>query len=76
MIRFVFMLCAFAEGFLVWFLMALIRERRHNATRSSKTDSRVSQPAARNALQLSQESWTLDAGKKENALNLTIRVKF
>jgi|HubBroStandDraft_1064217.scaffolds.fasta_scaffold1306108_1 hypothetical protein len=76
MIRFVFMLCAIAEGFLLWFLIALIREGRHDATHSSKADRARSEPTGRNGLLLSQETRTQDAWEDQNRLNLTIRVKF
>jgi hypothetical protein len=76
MIRFVFMLCAFAEGFLLWFLMALVRERRSDATHSSKADRARSEPTGRNGLLLSQETRTKDAWEDQNRLSLTIRVKF
>jgi hypothetical protein len=34
MIRLLLMLCGLAETFLVWFLVALIRESRHGASRT------------------------------------------
>ncbi len=76
MIRFVFMLCAFAEGFLLWFLMALVREKRHQATHPSKADCIGSEPISRNGLLLSRETRTADPRENKNRLNLTIRVKF
>ncbi len=38
MIYFLLMLCVFAEGFLLWFLVALIRENRHLAPHTGKAD--------------------------------------
>lgn len=38
MIRFLLVLCAFAEGFLLWFLVALIRENRNRAPDTRNVD--------------------------------------
>jgi hypothetical protein len=38
MIHFLLIVCAFAEGFLLWFLVALIRENRHLAPHTGKAD--------------------------------------
>jgi hypothetical protein len=47
MIRFLLMLCAFAEGFLLWFLVALIRESRHLAPHTGKADRTRRGPVSR-----------------------------
>jgi hypothetical protein len=38
MVHFLLTLCVFAEGFLLWFLVALIRESRHSAAHTGKVD--------------------------------------
>jgi hypothetical protein len=47
MIHFVLIVCAFAEGFLLWFLVALIRESRHLAPHTGKADRTRRKPVSR-----------------------------
>ena len=47
MIYFLLMLCVFAEGFLLWFLVALIRESRHLAPHTGKADRTRRGPVSR-----------------------------
>src|ERR1017187_2724694 len=47
MIHFLLIVCAFAEGFLLWFLVALIRERRHLAPRTGKAGRTRRGPVSR-----------------------------
>ena len=47
MIYFLLMLCVFAEGFLLWFLVALIREGRHLAPHTGKADRTRRGPVSR-----------------------------
>jgi hypothetical protein len=47
MIHFLLIVCAFAEGFLLWFLVALIRESRHLAPRTGKAGRTRRGPVSR-----------------------------
>ena len=47
MIRFFLILCALAEGFLLWFLVVLIRESRHRAPDKRDADRPRSQRGSR-----------------------------
>ena len=47
MIYFLLMMCAFAEGFLLWVLVALIRESRHLTPRTRKADRTQREPMSR-----------------------------
>ena len=44
MIYFLLILCAFAEGFLLWVLMALIQENRHPAPHTGEADRTKRRP--------------------------------
>jgi hypothetical protein len=47
MIHLLLIVCAFAEAFLLWFLVALIRESRHLAPRTRKADRTRRRPVSR-----------------------------
>ncbi len=47
MIYFLLMMCAFAEGFLLWVLVALIRESRHLTPHTRKADRTQREPMSR-----------------------------
>jgi hypothetical protein len=47
MIHFLLIVCALAEGFLLWFLVALIRESRYLARRTGKADRTRRGPVSR-----------------------------
>jgi hypothetical protein len=45
--HFLLILCVFSEGFLLWFLVGLIRESRHLAPRQRKADCLRRGPVSR-----------------------------
>jgi hypothetical protein len=58
MIYFLLMLCAFAEGFLLWFLVAMIRESRHPAPHTGKADRTRRGPMSRTGESIPMNSGT------------------
>jgi len=58
MIYFLLMLCALAEGFLLWFLVALIRESRYLAPHKGKADRTRRGPVSRTGEPIPMNSGT------------------
>jgi|HubBroStandDraft_6_1064221.scaffolds.fasta_scaffold3953473_1 hypothetical protein len=76
MILCLLMLSAVAEGFLLWFLVVLMRERRCSARHALKSD-----PAQRGSMRRSEllhepQTWMPDLHAGKNRFKLAIRVKF
>ena len=66
MIHFLLMLCAFAEGFLLWVLVALFRESRRRPPRTGKADRPRRGPVSRSGELIPMNPGTI---QDENAGN-------
>jgi len=68
MIHFLLMLCAFAEGFLLWFLVALIRESRHLVPHTGKADRTRRGPVSRSGVLIPMSIGTTQDEKAGKAI--------
>jgi hypothetical protein len=81
MILCLLMLSALAEGFLLWFLVVLVRERQRSARHTVKSDPAQHGSMRRGSMRRSElfhepQTWMPDLHEGKNRFNLAIRVKF
>lgn len=78
MIRLLLILCAFAEGFLLWFLASLVRDGRRSAPDARKADRTRREQVSRSEPLLWPQTWSpgLREPLDEDRINLALRIKF
>ena len=76
MILCLLMLSALTEGFLLWFLVALVRESRHSVRHTVKSDLTHHGLTRRSELFRERQTWMPHIHEGKSRFNLAIRVKF
>ncbi len=81
MILCLLLLSAIAEGFLLWFLVVLVRERQRCARHTVKSEPAQRGSMRRGSMRRSElfyepQTWMPDHHEGKNRFNLAIRVKF